>query len=102
VSHPPSRFRKDIQGLRGLAVLLVVVFHVGLLESGFVGVDIFFVISGFGVTGSLFRLLRSSGGTLGSTLGQFYRRRAARILPAFALVHVGAPCRLALPGRRLS
>jgi peptidoglycan/LPS O-acetylase OafA/YrhL len=81
--HPG--FRQDIQGLRALAVLLVVLDHarIGPFHGGFVGVDVFFVISGFLITG----LLVSESERLGrvSLLG-FYARRARRILPAATLV----------------
>jgi peptidoglycan/LPS O-acetylase OafA/YrhL len=78
--------RADIQGLRALAVILVVAFHAGLpLPGGFVGVDVFFVISGYVITGMLVRELEASGG-LG--LRDFYARRARRLLPALALVIV--------------
>lgn len=70
--------------MRGLAVLLVVLYHVGLpVPGGFVGVDIFFVISGFVITGLLMRELQS-----GKTINfrNFYARRIRRLLPALALV----------------
>jgi peptidoglycan/LPS O-acetylase OafA/YrhL len=75
--------RDDIQGLRGVAVLLVVLGHAGVpfLEGGFVGVDVFFVLSGFLITGLLLAQERIS-------LGDFYVRRARRILPAAALTLV--------------
>lgn len=79
--HTP---RQDIQGLRGLAVLLVVVYHAGLpLPGGFVGVDVFFVISGFVITGLLMRELGATGSV---RFGTFYARRIRRLLPALALV----------------
>lgn len=82
----PSKFRQDIQGLRGVAVLLVVVFHSGLpLTGGFVGVDAFFVVSGFVITQMILRELEEHG-TL--SLRSFYERRARRLLPAFALTSV--------------
>ena len=60
MQSPP--FRRDIQGLRGLAVLLVVLFPAGtLLTGGFVGVDVFFVISGFLIGGILLRELDATG-----------------------------------------
>ncbi len=54
---PPPAFRPDIEGMRAVAVLAVILFHIhhSLLPSGFLGVDVFFVISGFVITGSLTR-----------------------------------------------
>jgi len=79
------RFRPDVEGLRAVAVLLVVLYHAGVpfLSGGYVGVDVFFVISGFVITGLLMREEQSSGKT--SILG-FYARRVRRILPAATLV----------------
>jgi peptidoglycan/LPS O-acetylase OafA/YrhL len=81
-------FRSDIQGLRGVAVLLVVVHHAwpSALPGGFAGVDIFFTVSGF-VIGSL--LLAEIDRTGAVSLYDFWTRRARRILPASLLV-VGA------------
>jgi peptidoglycan/LPS O-acetylase OafA/YrhL len=77
-------FRPDIEGLRGLAVLLVVLFHAGLgLPGGFVGVDVFFVISGFLITGLLLRERVQTGRI--DFLG-FYARRVRRLLPAALVV----------------
>ena len=82
--HEGSHRRLDIQGLRGVAVVLVVAFHAGLpLPGGFVGVDIFFVISGFVITALLLRELGSSSRL---DLRRFYARRARRLLPALALM----------------
>jgi len=67
-------------------VLVVVLFHVGYLPGGFIGVDVFFVISGFVVSRSLMRSLAAPGGRASHKLGRFYRRRVARLLPAFAVV----------------
>jgi peptidoglycan/LPS O-acetylase OafA/YrhL len=80
-------FRQDIQGLRALAVLLVALDHarIGPFTGGFVGVDVFFVISGFLITSLLVREAERSGRV--SLLG-FYARRARRILPAATLVLV--------------
>lgn len=59
---PRSDFRPDIQGLRALAVLLVVAFHAGLpLRGGFVGVDVFFVVSGFVIASMLAREIEATG-----------------------------------------
>src|SRR4051812_28766373 len=76
--------RADIQGLRAVAVLLVVAFHAGLpVPGGFRGVDVFFVISGFVITAMLVAELESSGRL---DLRRFYVRRARRLLPALALM----------------
>ncbi|PZU49084.1 MAG: acetyltransferase [Microbacterium sp.] len=75
-----------LDGLRAVAVLLVVVYHLfpgWLLHSGFVGVDVFFVISGFLITSLLVREHARSGRI---ALGSFWKRRARRLLPALALV----------------
>ena len=81
------RFRPDVEGLRAVAVLLVVIYHAGIpgIHGGFVGVDVFFVISGFVITGLLLRERSSSGRT---SLLDFYARRVRRILPAATLVIV--------------
>src|ERR1700722_10681794 len=81
------RFRPDIEGLRAIAVGLVLVFHAygTPFSGGFVGVDVFFVISGFLITDILLREHSKTGRV--SILG-FYARRARRILPASALVVV--------------
>lgn len=76
-------FRLDIQGLRGVAVLLVVAYHAGLpLTGGFVGVDVFFVLSGFVITEGLIRSLDRRG----FSYATFYAKRVRRLLPALALV----------------
>jgi peptidoglycan/LPS O-acetylase OafA/YrhL len=80
------RFRADIQGLRAVAVLVVVVNHMfGWPVGGFVGVDIFFVISGFLITGHLMREWEKHGRI---SFTGFYKRRVKRILPAAVLVLV--------------
>ncbi len=78
-------FRPDVEGLRALAVLLVVLFHADIpgITGGFVGVDVFFVISGFVITGLLLRERATSGRT---SIIRFYARRMRRILPAATLV----------------
>lgn len=78
-----SSFRQDIQRLRGVAVLLVVLFHVGVLPGGFIGVDAFFVISGYVVTASVLREIRSVSRF---DLRRFLIRRARRLLPALGLM----------------
>lgn len=78
-------YRPDVDGLRGVAVLGVVSFHLGLNGGGFAGVDVFFVISGFLIT----RILSSelaSGKPGAAVLASFYERRIRRILPAVALM----------------
>lgn len=81
----PGR-RPDIQGLRAVAVLIVVAFHAGLpVPGGFVGVDVFFVISGFVITGMLRREWQTAGRI---SFGKFYLRRFQRLFPALALVVV--------------
>jgi peptidoglycan/LPS O-acetylase OafA/YrhL len=84
---PPDdrRFRPDVEGLRAVAVLLVVFYHAGVprLTGGYVGVDVFFVISGFVITGLL---LRERAGTGRTSIVGFYARRCRRILPAATLV----------------
>src|SRR5438045_1854706 len=81
-------FRPDLEGLRGVAILLVLLFHAGLplTTGGFVGVDVFFVLSGFLITGLLIRERERRGRI---DLRAFYARRARRILPAAAAVIVG-------------
>jgi peptidoglycan/LPS O-acetylase OafA/YrhL len=81
----PSRFLPHVQGLRAIAVLFVVLYHFwpARLPGGYVGVDIFFVISGFLITGHLVREITATG-TI--RLGQFWARRARRLLPASLLV----------------
>ncbi|MGO9384248.1 MAG: acyltransferase family protein [Mycobacterium sp.] len=82
-----KEFRPDIEGLRAIAVVAVVLFHADVpgVGGGFVGVDVFFVISGFLITGLLWREVSTSG-TVG--LRRFYGARARRLLPASAAVGV--------------
>ena len=76
--------RRDIQGLRALAVVVVILFHAGLpVPGGFIGVDIFFVISGFVITAMLMREWAETGRL---RFGQFYLRRFRRLTPALALL----------------
>ena len=81
--RPP--FRPDMEGLRGVAILLVVGFHAGVswLAGGFVGVDVFFVLSGYFITALLLREVEDTGGI---DVPGFYGRRAARLLPMLFVV----------------
>ena len=89
----PREFRTDIQALRGLAVLLVVLYHahIGPFAAGYLGVDIFFVISGFLIT----NLIRAQLEQSRFSFSEFYYRRAKRLLPAayvvIALTTIAAP-----------
>ncbi len=77
------RYRPEIDGLRGAAVLAVVLFHAGLgVPGGGIGVDVFFVISGFLITSLILKDLE--GGAF--TIASFWERRARRILPALTVV----------------
>jgi peptidoglycan/LPS O-acetylase OafA/YrhL len=78
-------YRKDIEGLRALSVLAVVVFHINpkILPGGFIGVDVFFVISGYLITGILWRDMHQGR----FCAGAFYARRVRRLFPAlFAML----------------
>ncbi|WP_165791002.1 acyltransferase family protein [Pleomorphomonas carboxyditropha] len=86
-SHPAAiRYRSDIDGLRALAIIPVILFHAGLpgFGGGFIGVDIFFVISGF----LIFGIIDSEIGQGKFSILGFYERRCRRILPALYLVIV--------------
>ena len=83
-SAPKAARRRDIQGLRTIAVLMVVLFHARLpIPGGFTGVDVFFVISGFVITAMLHREWISTGGI---RLRTFYLRRFMRLAPALGLL----------------
>ena len=79
------KYRADIDGLRTLAIVPVVLFHAGVssMSGGFIGVDVFFVISGFLITGILFRELIETGRV---SIARFYARRVRRLLPALLIV----------------
>jgi len=85
MTAPVTTFRPDIEGLRAIAVSGVIAFHFGLsdLPGGFIGVDIFFVISGYLITRHLIQEIGRSGTV---DLWRFYGRRARRLLPASLLV----------------
>jgi peptidoglycan/LPS O-acetylase OafA/YrhL len=81
--HPPRDYQPHLDGLRAIAVLAVIVFHAGLgLPGGFVGVDAFFVISGYLILGQVWKAL--ADGTW--SLADFWRRRLRRIVPAVTVV----------------
>jgi len=86
IQNPHLAYRPDIDGLRALAIIAVVIFHAfpSWLPGGFVGVDIFFVISGYLITNII---LKAQSG-LGFSLLEFYSRRIKRIFPALIVVLV--------------
>ncbi|MEB3200916.1 MAG: acyltransferase family protein [Synechococcaceae cyanobacterium] len=83
-ASPPGHYRPDIDGLRAIAVLGVIFYHMGCpwLGGGFVGVDIFFVISGYLITQVSLRRVQQGS----FTMGGFIERRARRILPALLVM----------------
>ena len=83
---PGGKYRPDIDGLRAIAVLSVFLFHLqpGLLPGGFLGVDVFFVISGYLITGIIWR--ENALGVF--SFRHFYSRRIKRIFPALFVVLV--------------
>jgi len=90
VAHKTSHYRPDIDGLRAIAVLQVLLFHAGfpIAKSGFIGVDVFFVISGFLITSILLKMQNDKT----FRLRDFYERRIRRILPAlFSVILTSVP-----------
>ena len=86
-SSPALKYRADIDGLRAIAILLVCVFHFGLIpagKAGFIGVDVFFVISGFLIT----RILVDGLDAGRFRLSQFYLARLRRLMPALIVTLV--------------
>lgn len=78
------KYRPDIDGLRAVAVLMVILFHMNAdwIPGGFIGVDVFFVISGYIITSAIYpRILNEE-----FSFNHFYVRRIKRILPLFYLV----------------
>jgi peptidoglycan/LPS O-acetylase OafA/YrhL len=84
VTHPVTKYRREIDGLRALAVIPVILFHAGfgLFAGGYVGVDVFFVISGYLIT----TIIHTEIGDGRFSIVQFYERRVRRIMPALLLV----------------
>ncbi|WP_078965091.1 acyltransferase family protein [Streptomyces aureocirculatus] len=82
-----ARHIAPLDGLRGLAVSGVLLFHAGQFGGGFLGVDLFFVLSGFLITGLLLKETRAAGGRV--DLAAFWGRRARRLLPALAVTVAG-------------
>jgi peptidoglycan/LPS O-acetylase OafA/YrhL len=81
--HLAKAFRPDIEGMRAVAIVAVLLYHAGLISGGFVGVDVFFVVSGFLITGLLWGELDRTGRV---SFAGFYGRRARRLLPASVVV----------------
>ena len=72
-----NSYRNDIDGLRAIAVLAVIIFHFGFLPNGYLGVDVFFVISGYLITGIIYNELNENR----FSMINFYLRRTRRIIP---------------------
>lgn len=98
IAEEKRHFRPDIQGLRALAVILVILAHAKVphVAGGYIGVDVFFVISGFVITELLLRSPDANATTAAqkfssvlSSMGRFYGRRVRRIMPAATLVMIG-------------
>lgn len=84
IEHSDASFRSDIQGLRAIAVLFVVFYHSDFfIKSGFIGVDVFFVISGYVITKSLKREIETKKNF---SIKAFYARRIRRLLPGLAVM----------------
>jgi len=86
----------EIQGLRAIAVILVILYHLQLLPGGFIGVDIFYVISGYLITNLIISEITDTGHL---NILNFYKRRIKRLLPAsaFVLLATALICYLLLP-----
>ena len=85
LASPRLRFRPDIEGLRAVAIVFVVLYHAGWkwAGGGYLGVDVFFVLSGFLITGILLDEVEATGSL---SLTNFWARRARRLLPAAAVI----------------
>ena len=82
-TRPGMGHRAGLDGLRALAVLAVLAFHTGLLRAGWIGVDVFFALSGYLITGLLITEAAAHGSV---RLGDFWRRRARRLVPALLVL----------------
>src|SRR5829696_6720813 len=85
--HSRHHLVPEIQGLRAVAVLAVLIYHIwpNIVPGGYVGVDVFFVISGYLITGSLLKEFDATGSV---SISGFYARRIRRLLPAASLVSI--------------
>jgi peptidoglycan/LPS O-acetylase OafA/YrhL len=83
VQHHRIRHEPALDGLRGAAIAAVLLFHAGHVRGGYLGVDLFFTLSGFLITSLLLAEITSTGGI---RLGAFWARRARRLLPALAVL----------------
>jgi len=83
-SYEPAKYRADIDGLRALAILLVIIYHAfpNVLSGGFIGVDVFFVISGYLISTIIYKHLEKGD----FSFSNFYLRRIKRIFPALLAV----------------
>jgi peptidoglycan/LPS O-acetylase OafA/YrhL len=97
MQNPTTKKISQIQGLRALAALLVTLFHAKWISGGFIGVDIFYVISGFLITGLLLREIKRSGSI---NFREFYARRFKRLLPTsfFVLTITSIISWIVIPG----
>jgi peptidoglycan/LPS O-acetylase OafA/YrhL len=77
-----KKYRKDIDGLRAYAVIVVIIFHLGFLPNGYLGVDIFFVISGYLITSIIYKQLLDDS----FSVYRFYQRRIKRIIPLLLFI----------------
>lgn len=79
-------YREDIDGLRAIAVVAVIIFHLGYFPNGYLGVDVFFVISGYLITAIIYKETQEDR----FSLKQFYLRRTRRIIPLILFVNIVA------------
>ena len=81
-----SKYRSDIDGMRAIAVIAVIIYHLGYLPNGYLGVDMFFVISGYLITGIIYRALLKGS----FSIVDFYERRIRRIIPLATFISLVA------------